>query len=523
MAQTKTQSTNPLPLAYESALTSPSEMDHEFNIAWAKSLRRRFLWYCGVIVFLTIPELAGILFLLCLPIELFNPRWVFTVLWMMLLSLVLYTGAWWYAYRSRPNRQMILALAFWLYVTASIISLSVSRFQPSPEPRTSGLTAASEAATMPQGRMTFLEGIRQGMKASSRTTRAGKPPSQAQAFAVAAPIGIFINHLFLCLFLPWSFRQSIRPAMVILGFATGISLLDLAFGQTGRVSLLTPMMVMMAFVPGSVWCWWRFSRFRRRFKLYYESSAYQQLQKELTSARRIHEAQLPAMRTQGPLQMHYAYEPMRQIGGDLLFAYPPAGTPADKLSAVVFDVTGHGVAAALFVNRLVGELERCFGENPSAGPGDVLTAINSHVFYTLAKHSMYVTAIAVQINLNGNSLIYANGGHPDAFLSRGGGGVQRLASTTYMLGVIEPASFTAEQATMRFDNGDAVVLYTDGAMEARNAESGLALGIAGLEAMLEGIRKSHCGDWPQALLEAVAAYRQSPAEDDTLIVALCRE
>jgi serine phosphatase RsbU (regulator of sigma subunit) len=347
-------------------------------------------------------------------------------------------------------------------------------------------------------------------------------PSPAHVFAWAAPFGIFANHIFLCFFLPWSFEQSVRPAMIILPVATAISLGDLLIGNTGLTSLLTPVLVVMAFVPGSVWCWWRFSKFRSGFKMYYESSAFQQLQLELGNARRIHESQLPAVRSTGPLQMYYAYEPMRQIGGDLLFSFPPADIATDKLTAVVLDVTGHGVAAALFVNRLVGELERCFGENPDATPDDVLAALNGHVFYTLAKHSMYATAIAAQIDLTQNTLTYASAGHPDAFLRFANMPCERLVSTACMLGVIDPKSYDGQQVTRPFETGSSVVLYTDGAMEARNHETGKSLGMEGLQSIMQSLTPGLCSAWPQQVLSQVTVHRQAPPDDDTLIVALCR-
>ena len=93
-----------------------------------------------------------------------------------------------------------------------------------------------------------------------------------------------------------------------------------------------------------------------------------------------------AARDDGPVRLNYVYEPMRQIGGDLLFVHPPPDAMRDgsgTFSAVILDVTGHGIAAALTVNRLVGELERLFSENAAASPGDVLRGLNRYVTVTL--------------------------------------------------------------------------------------------------------------------------------------------
>lgn len=484
-------------------------MEQQFDTAWADSLRRRVLWYCSLKLFFS---LLCLLWALLLIVE-FKQRDSVASL-SETIRLTIFVAAWRYAWRQRRNRNAIFALAFWLYIVVGIMSLSVSRYGPALDEVFSRNLNASHS-TAPSGNRKVQPG-------TGRTSEL-KTNKTAIEFASNVPWKILLYHLVLCVFLPWNFRQSIRPALVLLAAVAAISILDVATGKIGLPGLLSPPEVLLAFVPGSVWCWWRFRRSRNYFKLLYESSAYQELQSEMDTARRIHEAQLPEMRTQGPVQLYYGYEPMQQIGGDLLFSHPPASLPADTLTVVVFDVTGHGVAAALFVNRLVGELERCCGENPDASPNDLVTALNTHVYCALAKHGMYVTAIAVQIDLKRDLVRYASGGHPDAFMIRTNAPTERLASTTCMLGVMQPSLFTSHQVTTQFGKGDSVVLYTDGAFEARNVDSGQQLGIPGLQSLLENARRSPCADWPRSLLSAVTAHRQSSAEDDTLIAVITRE
>lgn len=505
-------------LQYESSYRPPTEFDHQFEIAWAQSLKRRFLWYCGVTIGITLPALLIIVVILALDASV-RARLIFT-LSVTTASLLLYICAMIYAWRLAPNRRMIVSLAFGLYVIASCLSLLGTRIQSaigvSHAVTTPTATAPSTAPAGVGG--SLRDGFRQGFEQASNPATI----QPAVAFAWETPISLFTNHLFVCLFMPWSLRQSLRPALVIFCFATAIFLFDFATGRLGVWGIVSLVFVIVAFVPGSAWCWWRFSRFRDRFRLYYESSAYRKLQNELTNARRLHESQLPPMRTDGPVRLHYVYEPMRQIGGDLLFTHPPAGTESDKFTVVLLDVTGHGIAAALTVNRLVGELERTFAEHEDPTPGEVLEALNRHVFYTLARHSMFVTAVVVQTDLATDTLTYASGGHPTVFLRSATGGVQPLESTSYMLGVIDPKQYAAAPVRLPFLRGDSLLLYTDGAAEARNPETGEALGTGGIRTLFS----DHCaGDpsvWPGAILARVASHRQTPPEDDTLIVTLAR-
>lgn len=71
---------------------------------------------------------------------------------------------------------------------------------------------------------------------------------------------------------------------------------------------------------------------------------YVEMHRELVDARRIHESLFPAPTCEGNISVRYAYEPMRQIGGDYLFCkhtLAPAGN--QRLNMVMLDVTGHGI------------------------------------------------------------------------------------------------------------------------------------------------------------------------------------
>ena len=98
---------------------------------------------------------------------------------------------------------------------------------------------------------------------------------------------------------------------------------------------------------------------------------------------------------------------MRQIGGDYLFArFEPDARRPRRFHLLIIDVPGHGIAAALTVNRLYGEIERLFAENPETGPGEVLAALNRYVHLTLSRHSIYATA-CVRIDTERDLLEYA--------------------------------------------------------------------------------------------------------------------
>jgi hypothetical protein len=236
---------------------------------------------------------------------------------------------------------------------------------------------------------------------------------------------------------------------------------------------------------------------------------------------------------------------MREIGGDLLFVFPPptvracgvnggaivgAGPAPSKadgpgregpVSAVILDVTGHGIAAALMVNRMVGELERLFAENPYARPGDVLAALNRYVHLTLARNGLFATALCLRANPARGMIEWASGGNPPAYLRRPDGRIRTLAPTAAMLGILDPSEYDPAPDQLPFAVGDVVCAYTDGAFEATDAK-GSPIGTAGVSRLLsaaaaEGLEPDQ---YAAAMLARIAAHRGGLPDDDTLIVVL---
>jgi hypothetical protein len=466
----------PLPLA--------AEFDRTMEAERARWLRRRFLWFCAT--FGTLNLLMA--WLLMRPeIRAGMNESSDGPVWLALADagagVLLFGGAFLFVLLRPPTRRTMLRLATGAIITIGAISLLSLRLK-----------------------LAILHNMR--LSTWSR-----------EAFGMI--LGI---HLLACLFFPWTPRECLRPGAVLLVLNALVLATQIPRGwDNTRWAITEAAFSPLLLAPGLFVCWWRYSRFRSKFRLLFESAAYRALQAEMASARRIHESCLPVPRRDGRVCLHYAYEPMREIGGDLLFVPPMCAKEDDALSVVLLDVTGHGVAAALTVNRLVGELERIFGEAADAPPRDVLWALNRYVYLTLARHNVFVTALCVRADAGRGVLQWASGGHPTAFLRRTDGRVEDLESTGMLLGAVDGPEYCPEQLEVPFEPGDAVIAYTDGATEARDA-AGAALQTEGLRRLLVSVSGDGLApaDWPAALLRGVASHHEGPTEDDMLVVALHR-
>ncbi len=328
---------------------------------------------------------------------------------------------------------------------------------------------------------------------------------------------VFFFHLFACMFLPLTAKESLKPLVPLLS----LNAVLMFWSNPTGVGLMWVVLTPLIGLPGAVLCSMRHGRFRRSFTFKALRGRYTDMKRELVDARRLHEALFPAQITDGPIRFAYAYEPMSQIGGDYLFVNRQHTDEGDELSVVLLDVTGHGIPAALTVNRLHGELERIFAEMPDVDPGRVLKLLNRYVHLTLATHSVYVTGLCVRVRTSTNELDFASGGHPPAFLRAVDGSIEELGSTALVLGAAHDDDFEPDPITLRFSPGDTLIAYTDGAMEARDS-AGRFFGIDRLRAMLAGGRPDLDAGWPQTILTHVDGFRFGPAADDTLVFEVTR-
>lgn len=464
-----------------SAFSYTSDFRHEFEAEHERWLRARFLWYTAVVACLKLAILAigFTVWFFAGPSAVSSLTSPFDIL-LNLTGIAIFGAAFASAYQRQMDKHDVLRLAYWLIVASGVIT---------------------------------IVGALLALRGASPTARA--------YVGAASVLGMFYSHIFACFFLPWTWRESIQPLVPLLILNAIVTVIT-AY-QTPWIALGIIAASPAIGVPGAAVCWWRYSRFRDRVAAAALRGRYAEMRRELVDARRIHEALFPSPVEDGPVHFRYVYEPMRQLGGDYLFArfVPSAYGSMPALNLLVFDVTGHGIAAALTVNRLHGELERLFAEHPYSGPGEILGALNRYVHLTLAGHSVYVTAFCCRIDPNRDLLEYASGGHPPAFVCTADGRLEQLDSTALVLGAAAAGDFEADVHQRRFAPGDTLVAFTDGALEARNG-LGRHLGVVGLQRLLASLRAPKERECIRAILGAVSRHRAGAPEDDVLIVEVHR-
>lgn len=159
------------------------------------------------------------------------------------------------------------------------------------------------------------------------------------------------------------------------------------------------------------------------------------------------------------------YVPLDQVGGDFFEIVPISAT---ALGALIVDVSGHGVQAALVTAMLRGLVHE--KDSSMARPGELLTAINEslHAILEDGRIASFATAFALVVDLEAGVLRHASAGHPSPLLLRRGAPAPVLLdddpdSNEGVLGLLPGTRYPTRETAL--EGGDAVLLYTDGLFE----------------------------------------------------------
>lgn len=192
------------------------------------------------------------------------------------------------------------------------------------------------------------------------------------------------------------------------------------------------------------------------------------------------------------------YDLFRASDGKLVFAIADVCgkgvIAATKTSMIKFSVRALS-AAGLSPGRILGEVNRMVTE--SGTPGDIVT--------------LWVGSF----DARDHTLTWASGGHPPGFIRAANEGPRTVLSATGpLLGALSDVIFGEE--TVALEQGDTVLLYTDGVTEARNGNT--FFGEERVCAALE--RGGNADEVAQRLLVSVRRFARSELRDDVAVLVL---
>jgi sigma-B regulation protein RsbU (phosphoserine phosphatase) len=153
--------------------------------------------------------------------------------------------------------------------------------------------------------------------------------------------------------------------------------------------------------------------------------------------------------------------PCREIGGDY---YDFIHRKRDShLIVAVGDVSGKGTGAALLMSSLHAAVRA--QSQTRASISEVMAEINQYIFEN-SPSNKFLTLFYGELDPDTGTLVYSNGGHNAPIFVRRGGEVERLDKGGLPIGMMQGVVY--QEASVAFDRGDVLVIYSDGITESIN-------------------------------------------------------
>lgn len=205
-------------------------------------------------------------------------------------------------------------------------------------------------------------------------------------------------------------------------------------------------------------------------------------------------------------EIRIAYNPCMDVGGD---AFDIISLPDGRHCVYVADVSGHGVAPAMIASLLKATANEMIYRYADEGPAEICNALNVVIRRRIDNPSYFATMFMALHDPDTLEWRCMNCGHPDPVLVRNGNlsdsGVFRQgggAPIGFPFGPERP--YSVDDEVIFTDDGNThLLLYTDGLLEARHAET-----------------DEECGDRVAAVYHDVVQNPELPNKAVHLLAAL---
>ena len=244
------------------------------------------------------------------------------------------------------------------------------------------------------------------------------------------------------------------------------------------------------------------------------------LEKEIDLAREIQFALLPyeipsRSHTEHGLtrhaDFHHIFTPSEGVAGDWFDAFPVGSS---GVGAIVCDVMGHGIRAALIASMLRGLMEQLshLADNPAA----FLTSLNHQLAKILqrANTTMFASAVYIYLDLETGVMTASTAGHPHPIILGPDGVARKMPLPKGIaLGLLDDATYHNAQFSLLA--GSRILMYTDGLTEAAN-QDGEEMGVERLIDYFNNSSPHSTKDFVHQALTCVAKFTGCTKQADDI-------
>ena len=250
-------------------------------------------------------------------------------------------------------------------------------------------------------------------------------------------------------------------------------------------------------------------------------------------ARTLQEGLLPSRLPEVPgveVGLRYLSVGEVDVGGDFYDLFEErmverngSSKPSSSWGVAIGDVSGKGAAAAA-VLALARYTIRALSTR-EAHPSAVLSGLNETMLRQRREQGdhKFCTATYVKLKISEEEaerdvkITVCRGGHPVPVLLKADGSIYKIGQLGRAIGVFDDANLTEQE--VRLAPGDALVLYTDGVVEARSPD-GLFFGEERLMALLRSSVTLDASSIAGRIEGAVLNFQEQALRDDVAVLVL---
>lgn len=233
---------------------------------------------------------------------------------------------------------------------------------------------------------------------------------------------------------------------------------------------------------------------------------------EMQEAREIQMGLLPHHIPQIPgYEIAVEWRPVGAIGGD---AFDILRFDDECVSFSIADAVGKGVPAALLMSHLQATVRAV--ASPGIAPDELAETVNQAICARMT-HGRFISFFYAQLDIAARRLTYTNAGHPLPILMHADGTFDLLGKGGPILGEFAAGHF--DQGSAQLMPGDRLVLFTDGIVEAPNAD-GEEFGEQRLVEVLAHHRMARADELRDAVMADVRSHCAGKLNDDATLIIL---
>lgn len=204
------------------------------------------------------------------------------------------------------------------------------------------------------------------------------------------------------------------------------------------------------------------------------------------------------------LRSHIA--PASTFNGDILLSAP---SPSGGLYVFLGDFTGHGLGASIGTLPIANSFDQLVNRHLSVG--EIAYEFN-RMLLTMLPDYMFCCATLLEMNPEGNCAQIWTAGLPDGYIVNADGSIKEaLVSRNIPLGIEKNEQFNKGFEVKSLAQGEKIILFTDGIIEAENSEGEFFTEQGLLDVFIKGNKDPFTG-----VLEKLQDFTQGAEQNDDI-------